>query len=440
MTMWTRRPPYRLIAAVVLLLASACGSTHEAQSGETHFLRACKTDCEQGFSCVAGACTRECESDRECGELAAGASCEVPLTSSDRNAQRSCALLCEGGTDCTALGSRFACMAGHCREQKCDDPSDLSQCFNPFQPGPPPESACGPDCVMVSGYAEDPKRGCVDRTQLGQLGCDCNPDAAFGRCVRDTATDTLWVVRASDDGLLGVRYQRCSLEESDRMTAACDFAHCEHRPLSVCTLEATCADRGCDNLEFFADGCRRTPCADDAACNADERCVALECTNTSACTVSDPGPSETCGCAGPDVCNHGGACNPIESAGPRGAWHKLELISGSSQCPPERCYSFYEITPQGSLTIKLGSEDPAPKFVIVSPEDLKTITSIVDGPELRVELRDGFACQFDGLSGGDGVASIRLELDDQTLEQPIERCRANEDTVVRLRDMLAAYR
>lgn len=81
------------------------------------------------------------------------------------------------------------------------------------------------------------------------LGCDCNTVAAHGRCARRSSDGTLWAVYASDDALI-CELTRCSLEDSGRVSHACEFASCELPPLSTCTLAATCADRGCDNTSY----------------------------------------------------------------------------------------------------------------------------------------------------------------------------------------------
>src|SRR5262245_21381621 len=92
------RPPYRPIAVrslgvVLALVASApcalsCSSTHEAQSGETHFLRACSEECGGGLRCVGQVCTESCKRDDECSALAETASCELPARGADADSKR----------------------------------------------------------------------------------------------------------------------------------------------------------------------------------------------------------------------------------------------------------------------------------------------------------------------------------------------------------------
>ena len=424
MKTWTSRPLYRPIGLPwLLLLASACGSTHEVQSGETHFLRWCSDRCEGGLQCVDAVCTRSCKQDDACTALGERASCE-PSSMAEGEPARVCDLACTRDEDCSALGSGFKCEIDRCR--------DLSTT-------PPDGGAlCARGCSPVYGYAEDPARECVDRSERKMLACDCEAAAAFSRCIRDVTDDRLWVVHASDDAVASRQFERCTFDELPRVEHACEFEHCAHPPLSICTPEATCRDRGCDNLEYFVDGCRRAPCSDDSACANDERCVQLECTSTSACTMQ--GLEETCGCGGPGACIAGGACTGVYSAGPRGAWQLLELIEGSTMCPAETCLSVYQLAANGALIVKLGTEDPDPKTVSVAERDLTEIRMLIDGPELRRQLRDGFECQLNGRMVADSFGTLRLQLEDQTLERPIERCIEVPDALGRLRALLANYR
>jgi hypothetical protein len=280
----------------------------------------------------------------------------------------------------------------------------------------------------------------VDRSERELLGCDCNSVAAFGRCARRVSDGSLWAVRASDEAVAG-ELARCSFEESDRVTHACEFAHCEHPPLSTCSLEATCADRGCDNPLYFADGCRRAPCSTDDECDAGERCVALDCVVDSACTVSDPGPDETCGCAGPAGCRPGGACNPVAPVRPTETWQKLQLFDGPASCvcgdepcrcsdPSVCCLQVWEVRPSGQFragwfvhleNLEFGNGDLgwSDGFFELNME---AINAIIDGPNLRDEMRAGFACQRDGPPTVNRTSLIRLTVDGETLEQPTDRC------------------
>jgi hypothetical protein len=411
-------------AACLLLFAAACARSFEEHgSGETHFLSACSAECGSELSCLGGLCTRACDDSDACRGLGEDATCEVPAAdASDGGTDRVCDRLCTRDRDCGRLGADFACADGRCRV-------------------PAPQARCPEDCVAVDGYAEDPERGCVDRGQVGFVGCDCNPDAAFPHCGRRTSDDTLWVFNASElaaDSGIAV----CTPDESDRVTNACEFAQCEVQPLSICTLEATCADRGCDNLEFDAAGCRRTPCTTDAECSDDERCVAIACASSSWCTVSSPGPDESCGCGGSLLCTPGAACNPVEAVGPGGAWQSLELIDvnpfcqascGGGECP--ECNDTRTVDASGAITIKpMGTGET--RAAMLSAEDRTTLSQVIDGPTLRVGLRDGFECE----PVADAVVGLRLELAGETLVQQVGGCahRAGHE-VERLYQLLNAY-
>jgi hypothetical protein len=417
-------------AACLLLLAAACARSFEQRgSGETHFLSACSAECGSDLSCLGGLCTRSCDDSDACSGLGDDVTCEAPSTDAG-GVDGVCDRLCTRDRDCDGLGANLACADGRCRAAATVDSGV-----------PAPQARCPEGCVAVDGYAEDPERGCVDRAQPGFVGCDCNPDAAFAHCGRRTSDGTLWVFNAAEVGA-DSGFAACTPEESDRVTNACDFAHCEVQPLSICTLEATCADRGCDNLEFDAQGCRRAPCTTDAECSDDERCVVLACVTSSWCTVANPGPDEGCGCGGPPVCLRGAACNPVVTVGPAGAWRSIELVDvnpfcqarcGGGECP--ECNDTRTVDASGAITIKpMGTGET--RADMLSEEDRVTLSQVIDGPTLRAGLRDGFECE----PVADAVVGLRLELSAETLSQQIGGCahRAGHE-VARLYQLITAY-
>jgi len=409
----------------LLLLAAACArSFEESGSGETHFLSTCSSGCGSELSCLGALCTRACDDSEACSGLGQGASCEAPsIGASDGGTERVCDRLCTRDRDCDALGAGFACTDGRCRVAQAED-SGLAT----------PEMRCRPGCVGVHGYAEDPARGCVDRTQIGFVGCDCNPNAAFPHCGRRASDDSLWVFSAGELGA-EAGFAACTPEESDRMVNACEFADCAVQPLSLCTLEATCADRGCNNLEFDARGCRRMPCTSDAECSDDERCVPLTCVTTSWCTVADPGPGESCGCGGVPACRRGAACNPVATVGPAGAWQSLELVEVHDSCLGG-CGRTVDAS--GVITISIGRDET--RAGMLSEDDRATLAQIIDGPTLRAGLRDGFEC---GTPLDDSAVLLRLDLPGERLEGEVAPCVAgyapDEHEVARLYQLLGAY-
>lgn len=427
----------RAVAAAALfsaLVAAACTRSVEpnAGSGESHFLASCDAaGCGPELSCLDAVCSARCESTRECESLAENATCEAASDGAGDDGARLCDVRCGSDEDCSSLGeTAFACSDGRCRPSP--SASDAGQ----------PEPTCPAGCVAVYGYPLAPERGCVDRAGLAFLGCDCSMIPTTGACVRRTSDDTLWALGGGQlDGAAG--FAACTIEEYDRVTHACEFASCELPPLSLCTVEATCADRGCDNLQYDAQGCRRTPCETDADCAADDRCVGIACTDTTLCWPFADGSVETCGCGGPAPCIAGASCNPVTTVGPRGAWRTLALVDSNlicmagcmGECP--ECTGTRTVDASGSMQIRpMGTTEV--RTAMLSEEDRATLALIIDGPTLRAGLRDGLGCEQ---PGADSSTGLRLELPDVTLVQDITGCSfaTQESEVGQLAAMLYGY-
>ncbi len=376
------------LASLSACLAVACGITSEPGSGETHFLTYCKSSCGEGFSCACGVCTRSCESDAVCTDAAERATC-LDAPSGCGEATKICDVSCASAGDCAAMGSAYACVGGVCRV-------------------PPPEPTCPSGCHPVQGYPEDPERHCALLEQPLDLGCQCTE--AYGSFCRHRVSDGKLFVVPDGEFEDPSAWQQCDAEENTRFTSSCDFADCAIRPASFCTLEQTCADRGCDNLQYDESGCDKPECSDDSACAADERCVKLGGIDTSVCSPLDG----SCGCGGPAIALPGAFCNPTAEVGPGGAWQGLLLTEDNGLCSPGSCYKSWNAMPDGSLVTQNAG---VAGMVQLTPDELSTLVYLIDGPELRRDLRDRDCGTVE-----DGIVTLRLTLDGQVLERDVTGC------------------
>jgi hypothetical protein len=117
------------------------------------------------------------------------------------------------------------------------------------------------------------------------------------------------------------------------------------------------------------------------------------------------------------MCLYKSACNSTAEYGPGGAWSALELDSGSGPCPPGTdCTSSYRLTPDGQLVM---SKFGTPSTATVDTITLADVRRIIDGPELRKDLRDGFQC---GPPPTDIGWSIKLELPSGGMQSDVTGC------------------
>jgi hypothetical protein len=387
---------FALLLAV--FVSAACGRTSDEESGETHFLSYCTGSCGDGYECLCGACTRVCDSTEGCTALAATASCVAPQNASCTAAAMVCEVECTSNADCAALGSGYRCDAGACRAGTPPDPDA--------------GLVCPAGCFAVMGYPEDASRACAD-LDLGQVvACQCGTPATRSICQRRVSDDTLWLLLEGAPAVAG-EWAPCQGAELERLQGSCDFAECTARPGSFCSAEDTCASRGCGNLQFDGSGCAKPSCTGDQECSSDERCVATS-VNTSFCSYSGTG---SCDCAGLTVDVSGGFCNAVTEVGPGGVWERLEIDQGAGPCPPEQvCQWTWSVTPDGTVsTMKEGVS----ATVQLDGSDLADLVSFIDGPELRLGMRDGFPCDQPPTDVG---VSMSLVLSGDTLEQDVTGC------------------
>jgi hypothetical protein len=171
---------------------------------------------------------------------------------------------------------------------------------------------------------------------------------------------------------------------------------------------------GCGGLEFDDNACRRATCVDDGECPADQRCVAIQCASTGSCISAQSGD---CSCSGPTICLMANACNPVGTVGPRGAWQRVEVLQGAGPCPEgQPCTWTWSVTPDGAVA---ANKNGTPSTAKLSEADLADLVAMIQGPELRPGLRDGFHCD---LPPTDTSLSLRLVLEGTTLEHDVTGC------------------
>lgn len=351
-----------LAALAATTLSAACSSKTQT-SGETHFLCKSEADCASlgaDYSCQAGTCQLRSETD-------AGT----------------------GGTGTGGTGSGGSAGTGGAAGARCD-------------------SGCTPayGYPVVTG-------GCVDVSQKEVLGCFCpgQQELQVPIC-RTTPSDHVMWYGAFTSLTDPAGFEACSAPPVE--IHACDFSSCAVPPPSLCNRTDTCKVLQCDNLEFDANGCKRTECTSDSDCSNTDRCVFEQCRSTSACAYTGDG---TCQCGGPDPCINAHFCNATADYGPRGDWTALEFSQGSGPCPPNAdCTSTWRLTPDGHLAI---SKFGTPSTATVDAGVLQTIVGFIDGPDLRRALRDGFQCDPPPTDVG---WSVKLELSTSTLQNDATGC------------------
>jgi hypothetical protein len=279
--------------------------------------------------------------------------------------------------------------------------------------------------VEVRGTPYDSARGCFDLGSSLPIACSCDNDGNLvaDRCRKRVSDGSLW--------FMGGRYlteqqewTECSAEDLPNGEVSCVFAGCQSPPASMCSVADTCALRGCDTPELDAQGCRRPACAADDECPSDERCMVVDCSNTSRCFVW---PGGVCDCNETEVsCIRGKLCNSVETYGPRGEWLDLSISEQVGPCPFDSsdgsdggstsdCRITWTLTPDGRVVTATGGEQTV-KQALLSDAELRYL---VDGPELRKVLRDGIKCEPGAL---DVFVRLELSTTEGTLERDINGC------------------
>lgn len=391
-----------LAPLLVLLVAAACGELDVRKStGETHFLALCSASCADGFDCLCGACTRACTDSLACAEFGAGAGC-LPSEASCTDATRTCDLACSADQDCAGLGSAYACRSNRCR-----------------QASPPNVVTCQPGCREIRAYPVNIALGCAEAERELPITCVCadNFEPTNACRKRIPEGDVVFAL-----GMYPLTYKSedpwvaCSAAESAAASTSCAFASCAIRPSSVCSVADTCAALACGGPQYDAAACQRASCASDSECSDDERCVLVPLVNSGQCS---PAPDGSCQCAGSSSALAGSFCNPVASAGPRGAWQELQISADNGLCVPGACRHVWTFTPDGQLVHETGPEDaPTAVSSTLSPSDLEIVREAIDGAQLRKELRDGGSCP----TAEDANVVFRLTLPETTLERDEAGC------------------
>lgn len=166
------------LGALALATAAGCGQTQSTESGETHFLLACRADtCAAGFECLCGACSRPCSEDAECDALGGAVTCVEHDASQCRTVTKSCDVACDGDSDCQSLGAAYTCSSGFCRAGAAQP-----------EPEPEPEPAAPRACEAGCGASECAAPGsCSLESACKVVDCDSLIVDA-NACVRPACT------------------------------------------------------------------------------------------------------------------------------------------------------------------------------------------------------------------------------------------------------------
>jgi hypothetical protein len=325
--------------------------------------------------------------------------------------------LCKVDADCASLGADYACRDQKCQMTTATDGGGGSPGTDGGGAGGAGGGSCAPGCVPAYGYPLDQHRNgpsCVDLARKELLGCFCanQTDLPAPQCRIRSSDQTIFlgeITSLVDPGAYGDCPGSMFLDFH-----ACDFSSCVTAPPSWCNREDTCKSIRCGSVEFESNGCMRTMCSSDADCTSTDRCVFLNCESTSSCAYSGDG---TCACGGPLPCIHAHFCNATDGAGPRGDWTALEFDQGSGPCPPgQDCTATWRLTPDGHLAMsKFGTVSSATVDSLL----LDAIVGIIDGPDLRSSLRDGFTCDPPPTDVG---WSMKLELSTGPLQNDVTGC------------------
>lgn len=217
-----------------------------------------------------------------------------------------------------------------------------------------------------------------------------------------------------------------------------DFAQCKTPPNSTCSAADTCAAVGCPSMQYDEHGCLRPQCATDDDCAADERCAVSVCDAPSTCTVQDG----MCQCASLTICGEVPRCNPTSTTGPRGAWVSLDVTFVQSLCDDNGgiCRTTWHITPDGHVTgAKEDDTTPdggAPIDEMLDQGQMFELTGDVNGPDLRIALRNGIPCAMQPAS--DISLVVTLKLSTQTLMSgEVNGCMGGDNVYARIYNVLS---
>jgi hypothetical protein len=164
-----------LVLVSLQLTASGCGSSAHSPTpppdSETHFLRACTSDCPGDLQCICGVCSLTCDPASDCGDAHERASCVAASEFADgaqcaTNAEPSvCDVDCMQDADCEDVGPTHTCEAGHCRVIAQSSASCMHEGVV-YLPGEHWNDGCN-DC----GCGEDGMVGCT-RKDCSAVSCN----------------------------------------------------------------------------------------------------------------------------------------------------------------------------------------------------------------------------------------------------------------------------
>jgi hypothetical protein len=390
--------------AAIAALGSCSGEVGVVGTGESHFLRGCDASCAQGYACVCGVCSQLCSKTTECAGFSDAARCVSAETGScAEQPTKMCDVQCGSRTDCAPLGNDFDCVEGACRaaaeaNQAADGGKEQAS------------NRCETGCVEITGYPEDGSNSCTDLRAAESLGCACHGDSPDATCMHRHTDDTYWLVvggvpSPSSD------WSDCALEQrGPPFSHSCDFADCGVAPASFCSTQETCSSVGCGTGELDEQGCVNPRCTTDADCAETERCVTAPINTELGCA---PKVAGGCECGAFKEPTYDQFCNPVSAVGPRGAWQTLTTVAGIGSCTATDTCATRTLTPDGKVVGSDGSSFALDDLA------LQRVVRIVDGPDFRVEMAEGFEC--DGPPPG-AMAWIRFEMAGDELEQAVTGC------------------
>jgi hypothetical protein len=279
--------------------------------------------------------------------------------------------------------------------------------------------SCPSGCRPITAY---PITDCVDySTDLTEaersVACECNDrdeSGWYAQCHRRLSDNSLWFFAVNELGNPD-DWGDCTEEQNRAASISCDFLQCERKLWSNCPRSKMCEVQDCGGLQFDQQGCARMYCESDNDCRDDERCIMFDCPFAGYCQADRNGD---CHCAAITLCTASGRCNPVASVGPRGGWQNLQIDSGVEGfcAPDDNCFQRWTITPDGQIDYdKFGVTGTA----TLSEEHRTTLERAIDGPELRVAMRDGIECDPPPLDVG---VIVTLVLDGQTFERDVTGC------------------
>lgn len=278
--------------------------------------------------------------------------------------------------------------------------------------------SCPPGCDVI---AASPVIGCVRQQKESPdeqwtVACECSGEypATTPQCRLRRWDHSAWFF-AAEQLANPDEWGECSEKQKSASSVSCDFQDCVIPPPTTCGAIDWCDEVDCGGLRYDERGCARPSCDSDSDCKDDERCIRNNCAVSTECSAFS---ADHCECLSLESCGYGNACNPVATVGPRGEWLRLEMNQRMAvDCPPDQtCGRIWTFTPDGDFT---HNENGAITYLSMSQDSLEQLEQMINGPELRVALRDGIECgpALDGSS-----VSILLELEGQKLERDVSDC------------------